>query len=261
VKFYVAHKVKRPGKRKKVPGHVSLHVVSKRQQHTIQLPTDVVSVEGLKHNDAQVGRIAFIYNEYSQKAQGTAAALVEEPVTKERFLLTAGHVTARNMEVAPAILGERVLDENGNVVGTLAYAPDLASTPVDAALVRLSISSVSNLLRRIDDQPVTEVCPLQEVRTGASYTMLSWVKQRLLIYHGVSFDFPYPYKVGAVIFPIILHFDCSATGGDSGSLVVDDRNRAVGMHVLGIEGSDSFCLPIGDVLRQCTPGDPLMIIT
>jgi hypothetical protein len=263
VKFYVGRKVKRPAKQKKVPNYVSFHIILKDRRHIIRLPTDVVVAKGRGHIGVQDGRISYIYNENLEEKQGSVAALVEESKTRERFLLTAGHVAARNTVIAPAILGERILDKDGNVVGTLAYAPDLSSTPVDAALVSPSTNSVSNLLQRVNDQPVTKVCPLQQVYKGArdGYTMLSWVKPRVMVFHAAVFDYQQHYKVGTVIFSSLLHFDCSATGGDSGSLVVDSKNRAVGLHIMGIEGSESFCIPIDDVLRQCTPGSPLKIVT
>ena len=262
VKFYVGRKLKRPDKRKKIPGSVSLRLTTRGHQSSIRLPTDVVAVKRLKHLCTQAGRIAYIYNENSPKTQGSLAALVEEPEMKTQFLLTAGHVGARNLETAHANPGERVFDRDGSEVGSLAFAPDMSTVPVDAALVSPSTTSVSHLLRRKNDQPVTDVCPLQEVIAGApdGYTMLSWVKERMMIFHGCSYGVPYTYKVGVVIFPTLMHFECSATTGDSGALVVDGRNRAVGMHILGIEGEESFCLPIDDVLRKCTPGGPLRIV-
>lgn len=208
VKFYVGHKVKRPAKQKKVPKYVSFHVIVKGRHYKMRFPTDVVVAKGPGHIGFQDARISFIYNENLQEKKGSVAALVEEPKSRERFLLTAGHVAARNTVVAPAVIGECVLDKDETVVGTLAYAPDLASTPVDAALVSPSTNSVSNLLRRIDDQPVTEVCPLQEVLEGAPdrYTMLSWVKQRVMVFHDYVVDYQHPYKVGTVTFPYLLLF-------------------------------------------------------
>jgi hypothetical protein len=42
---------------------------------------------------------------------------------------------------------------------------------------------------------------------------------------------------------------------------VDGKSRAAGMHILGIEGSELYCLPIDVVLSQCTPGNSLRIVT
>lgn len=263
VKFYVTRKTRRPREERRVPRNITLTVRTRGRLHRIRLASDVVAIAGLRPILAQSGPISYIYNEEAPDAKGSVAGVLQEGESGPRFLLTAGHVAARTLTATAASPGEPVLDEDGNVIGTLSFAPDIAKTSVDAALISPSSSvSYPDLLRRTDGQAVNEVCPLQEASASASadYKMLSWIKERLMWFHGYSVDVQQAYKVGMVTFPLLLHFDCSATGGDSGALVVDAQNRAVGMHILGIEGSDSFCLPIETVLEQCARNTSLRII-
>jgi hypothetical protein len=259
VKFYVTRKVKHPAKTRSVPKSITLSITSGRQRHRIRLATDVVAVGDLK---VRCAPLAYIYNENSPAEQGAATAVVEKTPGGNRFLLAAGHVAARNLVVANASPCEQILKLGGEVIGALSFAPDLAATSVDAALVTLLTAPFAEFLRRVGDQPVTTICPIDEVHASpaADYTMLSWFTARPMCFEGLATDTPVKYAVGTVTFPLLLHFDCAAMGGDSGSLVVDEENRAVGMHILGKAGSESFCLPIEKVLEACAQGGSLQIV-
>jgi hypothetical protein len=263
VKFYVECKAEPPEKKRRVPKRITLTVRAQGEVHRIRLATDVVAVGGLKPIVAQNGSVSYIYNENSPDAKGSAAAIVQEGADGPRFLLTAGHVAARILTSTGASPGERILDDGGNAIGALSFAPDIVKASVDAALISPSAAApYPDLLRRANGQPVTDICPLQGFRpsAGADYKMFSWIAERVMCFHGYSVDVQQDYAVGTVTFPLLLHFDCSATGGDSGALVVDAQNRAVGMHILGIAGSDSFCLPTETVLNGCAQTTALRIV-
>jgi hypothetical protein len=262
VKFYVRRKSRRPAKGRTIPQYITIRITSEGKRHALRLPTDVVSIPPLRPMAVHAAKVAYIYNENSPNQQGSVAAVVEIADSGQRYLLTAGHVAARLSEVATANPGERILDEEGNLVGNLAYAPDLTRIPTDAALIRPAGDSAAGLPRRIDGRPVTEVCPLGGLHKGGpgGYKMLSWIDERFTFWIGWAYDIAVKYKAGTITFPRLLEFDCSATGGDSGSLVVDEQNRAIGMHILGIEGRTSFCLPIEVILETCTPGGPLRLV-
>jgi hypothetical protein len=197
---------------------------------------------------------------------GTLGCVVREQTTGERLGLSCGHVIARNGQ---AVAGERVLvpsrDEalaNGWLrsapfgevvaVGQISFAYSDAPTNVDAATVRpydgsaaiddaIALLGVAPAGVRSDVEigtPVKKVGYATELTTG-TVQAVHWL-----------ISLPYDADDGSVKnawFADQIGISSFAAEGDSGALVLDDADAAVGLHVGGCDGL-SVCMPIQHVL-------------
>lgn len=262
IKVFVPAKLETPSGKRAIPPVIVRRVRLGGKRYSVRVPTDVVVAARAVRPQAQAGDCASIYNEHCKEEQGAATALVDGRETERRFLLAAAHVVARTLSVTNPTAGEGVMQTGDLPLGTLSYAPRMQERPIDAALVELTASSNPTFLRRT--APVTKVCPESDLlgQPMGSYSLLSWRYKKPMTFVTWLYDFPVPgvYAGGDVVFPKLMQFEGAAKGGDSGALIVDNQNRAVGMHILGIpDEQTSFCLPVSSLLSSLHPDEELEI--
>jgi hypothetical protein len=195
---------------------------------------------------------------------GTLSCVVVSRQTGERLGLSCGHVIARSGQASP---GERVLvpslDEAqangwlssasfGNLVtvGSIGYDANDATTNVDAATVRPDrINMLDDAVALLDatpsgihnlpalHTPVKKVGSATELTAG-TVQAIHWLASLPFDKDDGSKDVWFADLIG------ISHF---AAEGDSGALVLDEQNAAIGIHMGEYKGL-SVCAPIQHVL-------------
>lgn len=264
--FYVKKKLKNPVPGQAIPELISLRVMVQGTLYRVKIATDVVVLPPPKIHAALA---ACIHNAHDQARYGSATALVQDADSDQSFLLTAGHVAARNLTLDQAKLGDIICDRNGQRVGTLEWCPNM-SDALDIALVRLDDpGSAKTLIPRKNGLCVTSIASEELIGHGdpKNFRLLSWLKERNMTFQGWITDFQVDfYAVKAVCFPRLIHFRGAVTPGDSGALIVDGNNQAVGMHIMGTDASNipdtyiSLALPMQTVTSKLFNGKGCRLI-
>ncbi|MBI3858397.1 MAG: hypothetical protein HY293_22160 [Planctomycetes bacterium] len=260
IKIFVRKKLAKPPPGRLIPRTIVRRVRVGGKRVSLRVPTDVVVAARAVR--LQAGPCASLYNGKTKEEQGAATALVEGDATGRSFVLSAAHVVARNLEVSTPLPGELVFLTGDVPLGSLSYAPRMEERPMDAGLVELAAVPGPTYLQRT--APVTELCPESELLGHAmdSYSILSWRSIKSMTFVTWLYDFPVEnvYAAGTVVFPKLLQFQGPVKGGDSGALVVDGQNRALGMHILGIQDEKvSYCLPMATLLAKLHPDEALTL--
>jgi hypothetical protein len=263
--FVVPRKAKSP-RFEAIPRLMPMRVQIRGAAYAVEIPTDVVEIrrhlERVRPAAGDSAAAGFIFNQLTPTEVGSAGAFVG--VGSKRYVLTAAHVAARTRTATDAKPGEPICDVDGNVFGKLARIGKLARGH-DTALIEPTIANVGHLFVRQGDDPVTIVCPEAEVGLvhPDQHRLFAWRGEQVSCFHCWldSMTVPSAYAAGSVTFKRLIQFDCSATGGDSGALVVDDQYRGVGLHIMGIEGADTaYSLCLDRLLPKLLPGKSLKLL-
>jgi len=264
LKFYVPRKVERPAPaRLPVPKVLRMTATVDGVRYRVAIPTDVVSLRGLA---AHARPAPAIFNAAAPAELGCACAEVAPEAGAPRFLLTAGHVAARNREVADAPLGETVLATGGLAVGALAAAPAMGDRSLDAALVRLEMDALPLLPRW--GTAVSGVVAPGRLSPGQELRLLARRAARPAFFVGVIQDLAVEgvYAAGRAVFRTLLHCQAACRPGDSGAALVDQAGRLAGMHVMGTSADShpdeyvSLAVPIGEICDGIFAGGSLRVL-
>ncbi|WP_457337481.1 glucosaminidase domain-containing protein [Rhizobacter sp. P5_C2] len=186
---------------------------------------------------------------------GTATCLVAFPELPDQVLmLTAGHVVVSSQ----AQPGNVILDNaTGEALGTLFSWTDIDGSPTsDAALIWVDPAKVSTMIRGmtipkgINPQPakgdVVRIMPAQ----GGSQPRIATIKA---VGQNLNLQSGGPGWTENPILPYqgqILTDHMITEGGDSGALVLDMQDRAVGMVVAGSLDNGTIITPIAAILQN-----------
>jgi hypothetical protein len=192
---------------------------------------------------------------YSQPSHltGTIACLVQDANMK-KYMLTCDHIVG---QLAGKVVGDPVFSPHGSQIGTFAKGGTVSflsgsRNRVDAALIELTNPNTHNAgLQSIGQVAGVNNAPSLGDRTQkyGNITLLTSGDYVYLVSHLV------PYQAGSALFVDQLGIDSIhnspfATGGDSGSLVVDANKNAVGLLFASAVNSNlGFANPIHDVLQ------------
>jgi hypothetical protein len=253
---------------------------SRRVPRTIESP----AFEGVIHTDVRaVGRgrfESFVSNEKPARpgydignelgGSGTLGCVVIDKKTKKRLGLSCAHVIApdgaADVGQTPGEVVYYPSFDNAELLSVLADAPvgklvrviapglepDDAATNVDAALFEPSEADwLDKRLADIGRAPRA----VRAGKVGLAVQKVGAATQRTFgVVQTVTLAPKIPYDNGDVA-TFVDHIGVSsfAEPGDSGALVLDEKFRAVGLHIGGFEGM-SVCTPIGRVLSAlgCT---------
>ncbi|MEQ9496404.1 MAG: trypsin-like peptidase domain-containing protein [Deltaproteobacteria bacterium] len=205
---------------------------------------------------------------------GTLGCFVRRPGDDALYLLSAAHVIADGgaglfddavLQPAPDDGGQRGPHTVGWLADFVPYVYSGSTFPnlVDAAIARVSPAQTARLpIRLVEVRPdrvnddIVEDMPVFKVgrttdRTTATVEDTQFRHQLSLKKPGhrsLAYGRPGHRRKGRVGFTQQVLCTTFTEGGDSGSLVLDSENRAVGLHVAGASGGSVFCR-MSNVLR------------